>query len=130
MFIEWNDEYSTRIDVIDGHHKKLIELLNRSYFLIMQEAEQAELSQLLDDLIEYAKYHFAAEEDIMRQHHYSDLDRHVLGHFSFINSVLSFRKEMNQGRSYLSIEIFDFIKNWLLNHILKVDSEMSRAITL
>ena len=130
MFIEWNDEYSTRIDEIDSHHRKLIELLNRSYVLIMQEAERNELSQLLDDLIDYAKYHFAAEENIMRQHHYSDLDRHVIEHFSFINSVLSFRNEMNQGRSYLSIEIFDFIKNWLLDHILKVDSEMSKAITL
>ena len=77
MFIEWNDEYSTRIDEIDSHHRKLIELLNRSYLLIMQEAERNELSQLLDDLIDYAKYHFAAEENIMRQHHYSDLDRHV-----------------------------------------------------
>jgi hemerythrin-like metal-binding protein len=130
MFIEWNDTYATRIDEIDGHHKKLIELLNRSYVLIMQEAEQTELSQLLDELIDYAGYHFAAEEHIMRQHHYSDLDRHVIAHFSFINSVLSFRKEMNQGRNYLSIEIFDFIKNWLLDHILKVDSEMSKAITL
>ena len=130
MFIEWNDTYATRISEIDCHHKKLIELLNRSYILIMQEAEQTELSQLLDELIDYAGYHFAAEETIMRQHHYNDLDRHVIAHFSFINSVLSFRKEMNQGRNYLSIEIFDFIKNWLLDHILKVDSEMSKAISL
>jgi hemerythrin len=128
MFIEWNDSFSIDINVIDQHHRKLIDLLNKSYILIMQEAGQDELSHLLDELIEYAQYHFAAEEEMMRQHQYLYLDQHVIWHFSFINRVLSFRKEMDDSKGGLSIEIFDFIRNWLLDHILKIDAEMGRTI--
>jgi hemerythrin len=129
MFVEWDNSFSINIDELDRHHKKLIDLLNKSYLLIMQEAGQEELSHLLDELIEYAQYHFAAEEDLMRLHHYQNLDQHLVWHFGFINKVLSFRKEMNEGKGYLAIDIFDFIRNWLLDHILRIDSEMGKAIT-
>jgi methyl-accepting chemotaxis protein/hemerythrin len=65
----------------------------------------------------------------MRLHQYQNLDQHLVWHFGFINKVLSFRKEMNEGKGYLAIDIFDFIRNWLLDHILKNDSEMGKAIT-
>ena len=128
MFVEWNNAFSVKIDLIDGHHKKLIDLLNRSYLLIMQEAGQEQLSRLLEELIEYAQYHFAAEEELMKRHQYQDLEKHVIEHFSFINKVLSLRKELSEDKRYLSIEIFDFIKEWLLHHILNVDNEMGREI--
>ena len=128
MFVEWTDTYATGIDLIDGHHRKLLALLNKSYILIPQENQQDELSQVLDELIDYTRYHFSAEEELMRENHYQHLDRHVIEHFSFINRVLSFKKEIREGRKYLSIDIFDFMKNWLLDHILKIDSELGTAL--
>lgn len=128
MFVEWEEKYATGIEMIDGHHKKLLDMLNKSYFMVLQGNSEEELTHLLAELIDYAKYHFSAEEELMRTHNYCNIDQHVREHFNFNNHVLTFQKEAREGKNYLSVDIFDFVRNWLLDHILKIDSEMSRAI--
>jgi hemerythrin-like metal-binding protein len=128
MLVEWTELYSTGIDEIDGHHKKLLELLNKSYFMILEESSQDELMELLEELIDYAKYHFATEEELMRSHDYDKIDGHLREHFRFTNKVLSFEIEARVGKKYLLVDVFDFVRNWLLNHILTVDLEMAKAI--
>lgn len=128
MQIEWSETYATGIDEIDGHHKKLVELLNTSYSLILNDNNQKELLQLLDELIDYAKYHFDAEEQLMQKYAYKQMDAHMIEHFSFINRVMSYQNEIVYGKKYLSVDVFDFIKHWLLDHILKIDVEMSKIL--
>lgn len=128
MIVEWEDKYKIGFDEIDGHHRKLFQLLNRSYILLLQEDNREELMQLLDELIDYARYHFAVEEDLMQAYCYRYIDRHMIEHFNFADRVLSLKKEIQEGRKYLSVEVFDFIKSWLLVHILESDSEMGKSI--
>ena len=128
MHIEWDDEYSIGIEELDAHHKALIELLNTSYSLIMQENIQVELSQLFDELIEYAKYHFITEEKLMQKYGYPEIDTHMVEHFNFCNKVLTYQKESKNGKKYVSIDVFDFIKHWLMDHELKIDFKMGTFI--
>ena len=128
MYIEWDDRNLVGIEEVDAHHKKLIEMINKSYSLILKENIQIELSQLLDELIEYAKYHFASEENIMRKYRYHNIDLHIIEHFNFCNKVLTYQKDSKDGKEYVSIDIFDFIMHWLIDHELKMDSEMGRFI--
>ena len=67
MLIEWKDAYVTGIDEFDDHHRKLFEMLNKSYFMIVEESSEAELKELLAELLDYIKYHFDAEEADARQ---------------------------------------------------------------
>lgn len=128
MLATWKDVYSTGIDEIDGHHKKLIELLNKSYSMILEESSQEEQQLLLAELIQYAHYHFEAEEELMRRHQYSKIDRHLREHFSFNNKVLSFDNEARDGRKYLPVDVFDYVSDWLIDHILTMDAAMAREI--
>ena len=128
MIVEWKEEYSIGLEEMDNHHKKLIDLLNRSYLLVLQDDKQTELSKLLFELLSYAKYHFSAEEELMREYQYENMDQHEIQHLSFINKVVTYKKDLGTGMNYLSVEIFDFIRNWLLNHILEVDAEMGKSI--
>lgn len=128
MIVEWRDEYSIGLEEMDNHHKRLIELLNKSYLLVMQDDQQPELSKLLFELLAYAKYHFSAEEELMREYQCINMDQHELAHLTFINKVVTYKKDLGTGMKYLSVEIFDFIRNWLLDHILKVDAEMGKYI--
>jgi hemerythrin-like metal-binding protein len=128
MHVEWNNAFSIGIDVIDDQHKKFFELLDKSYLLIFQGNSQSELSHLLDELIEYSKYHFAAEEELMRKHNYVNLDQHILKHRSFTNKVLSYKIDIIREHKYMSVDIFDFIRNWLMDHILETDIEMGENI--
>ena len=128
MHIEWSDMYSIGIEELDAHHKKLIELLNKSYALILKENIQCELSQLLDELIEYAKYHFASEEKLMQRYNYPSIDSHMIEHFNFSNKVLTYQKESKDGKKYVTIDIFDFINHWLMDHELNIDFDMGKFI--
>ena len=128
MLVEWKEDYATGIDEIDGHHRHLLDLLNKSYFLILKDGTQDELRQLLAELIDYAGYHFAAEEELMRSKGYDKIDSHLREHFSFTHKVLSFEKEAREGRKYLPVDVFDFVRKWLLDHILTIDAEMGRVI--
>jgi len=128
MLIEWQESYSTGIDEFDDHHKKLIDLLNRSYFMIVEEGSKEELRQLLDGLLEYTRYHFEAEEEMMRAKKYRKLDQHVTEHLNFTHRIISLDKEARGGQEYLPVDIFDFVRHWFLNHIITSDAEMSRAI--
>jgi len=128
MIVEWKDEYSVGLEEIDSHHKRLIELLNKSYLMVLQDDKHPELSKLLFELLAYAKYHFAAEEELMREYQYEKMEQHELAHLSFINKVVTYKKDLGTGMKYLSVEIFDFIRSWLLDHILKIDAEMGKSI--
>jgi len=128
MLIEWKEAYLTGIDEFDDHHRKLFDLLNKSYFMIVEGSSQEELGELLAELLDYVRYHFAAEEELMRAKAYRKIDEHLIEHFNFTHRVQSFEKEARDDQQYLPVEIFDFIRHWFLDHIVTVDVEMSRAL--
>jgi len=128
MFIEWKESFATGIAEFDDHHRKLIDLLNSSYFMIIEGNGQEELQQLLDGLLDYTRYHFEAEEAMMRAKDYRKLDEHMIEHINFTHGILSFARQARAGQQFLPIEIFDFVRNWFVMHVVTSDAEMSRAV--
>lgn len=119
----WKDEYSVGIDSLDNDHKKLISLLNQftmAYDYAMSEEYEREA---LNDLINYTKYHFEREEQLLEQHNYPDVVAHKAQHKKMIEQVNSFMDLYNEkGHDSLN-EISSFLSNWLINHINGTDKE-------
>ena len=88
MFIEWNYSYSVGIDEVDEHHKKLLELIDKSYRIRLLSENKEDLSHLLYELINYAHYHFSAEERLMLNYDYPDIARHISEHNAFTNAMI------------------------------------------
>ena len=128
MFIEWNASYSIGIDEIDDHHKILLELLDRLYCLKLQENNKDELSNLLYELIDYSNYHFSAEERLMIKYDYPNIDHHILEHVDFANTMMTYEKMIVEDNDYIPDDVFDFVKRWLLEHILNTDIKMGQFI--
>jgi len=128
MFIEWNDSYSVGIDEIDDHHKTLLELLDRSYCLKLDETNKDELSKLLYELIDYSNYHFSTEERLMIKYNYSNIDHHILEHLSFTDTMMTYEKLMVEDNNIIPDGVFDFVKSWLFEHILNTDHELGQFI--
>ena len=61
--IEWNASYITGIDLIDSQHKILINKANKLNNCIQEFNFSNNLKILLDELLEYAFYHFEIEEE-------------------------------------------------------------------
>ena len=121
---EMKPEYYTGIEAIDKEHTRLFELAQETHDLLNNEIlldKTDSLTALISELINYARTHFSHEEAYMQSIH----DAHIAHHRKFEESLLEFDidcigqdfDEQNEAVQNL----LDFLINWLINHILKVD---------
>ena len=120
----WNSRYAIGIPQIDDHHRHLLHLLNKTYDSFITGALQEEIGLLLDELIDYAIYHFFTEERWMREHGYPDSQQHMLEHEQFSLRITEIYDDFCKGKKALSLEVLSFLHTWLATHIMEQDSEL------
>ena len=126
--MEWDDSFVLGINNFDAHHKRLIALLNMAFDGFTRSAVRDELAVVLDELLKYAKYHFAAERSWMELNEYPGLVQHSEEHEIFTNKVIAFKKDVHGRKTSLSLEVLQFLMSWLTNHIIEPDGEYRRFI--
>ncbi len=119
---EWKHFYVIGITNIDEHHQHLFLLLNTLYDDFISKKKDQDLSALFDDLIDYATYHFSAEEYWMEESSYPGLAEHVSEHALFTRRVSEMHKDYQRGTVKVSLEILTFLHAWLTTHILQSDA--------
>lgn len=123
--INWKNTYSIGISIIDEQHKKLLEILNELYDAHQMGASKEIVNSSLQKLAEYTDYHFDAEENMLQENNYPDLDDHIMEHNIFKQKISGFMREAQNGNLLLSIKTIDYLKDWTINHILGTDKEYS-----
>jgi hemerythrin-like metal-binding protein len=119
--IQWNDELSIGINSIDEQHKKLINMINAlNDALLSGQANQA-LSEIFDELAVYTVEHFGYEEELFAQYGYSESQVHKNEHSALIEQVKNLQQKVKNGDFMISVEVMHFLKDWLIQHILKTD---------
>ena len=104
--MEWNEKLSVGITQFDNEHKVLVGMVN----------------DLFDGLINYTKTHFANEERFMTLHKYPNFEAHKAEHDALAKQVLDVQAKYKSGASAaLSMEVMNFLKNWLVKHIMGTD---------
>jgi len=127
-FIDWESRFELGIENFDDHHRHLVSLINKVYDDYTAEAPSEKLGAVLEELIDYASYHFNIEELWMEKNHYSKLDQHSAEHNKFHTAMIDFKRDYSQGTLNISLDILIFLKSWLIGHILKTDSEYGTFI--
>jgi hemerythrin len=126
--LEWDKRFELGVEFVDQDHKRLVDLLNKIHDNIIDGATQEALGSVISELIDYATYHFAAEENSMAYHEYGGLAAHKEEHLKFCRMVAAFLDEARQGKGDPSLDILSFLGNWLFDHILLTDSEYCRFL--
>ncbi len=126
--IEWNTQYNVGLKEFDDDHQKLVHLLNKTYDLFMHNESNNNLIMVIDDLVNYSRYHFAEEERLMKKTFYPGLEMQSYQHAIFSKKVVEFQENYHDGVADLSLEIFTFLKAWLINHIVDSDKEFGYFI--
>jgi len=119
----WSDSYSVNAPGIDAQHQKLFDLINSLHVAMIQGKGKEVLEQILDGLVDYTKVHFAAEELLLEKINYPDLQAHVAEHDAFIRKAYALQTDYRNGKVALTLPVMEFLKDWLLNHILKTDKK-------
>jgi len=132
-FIEWDDSFSVNVAEIDGHHRHLFGMVNQLHEAIERSNRVATLESVLRELetvaavirelIDYASYHFATEEDYMRRWAYPEHSQHRDEHRRFIDNVQAFRQAFDREETRLSLDVAEFVKSWWQTHILAADKK-------
>ena len=120
---EWKPQYSVNIPSIDGQHQNLFRIAGELHSAMAAGQGKAALSRILDRLVQYTKVHFAHEERLMSLHHYPDAAKHAAQHHALTEQVLAFQADFDNGKALMTIQVLDFLKEWLKHHIAESDQK-------
>jgi len=120
-FMDWKDSYSVGMAQIDQQHKKLVELINTLHTAMSQGEGKAVVAKVLDELISYCANHFAAEERLFETSSYPDVADHKEKHRKMTAKVLALQKDVQAGKKAISMDVMNFLEQWLDKHILGTD---------
>lgn len=123
--ITWSDSYSVKVKDFDQQHQKLVTLINDLHEAMKAGKAKNIMEMMLDELGSYTVYHFKSEEDQMKKHHYPEMDKHLEEHKGFVQKVQDFQAQFKAGKATLSLDISNFLRDWLINHINGTDKKYS-----
>jgi hemerythrin len=121
----WEKKYVLGIQDIDDQHKKLISLINKLHDAMMAGKGRSIIGDILSELLDYTDYHFTTEEEKMSRQRYRGVDEHRRQHNFFKAQINEFLKDYLEGDYMITMEVSDFLKEWLSSHILGSDIEFA-----
>ncbi len=119
--IEWDDDLVLGIALVDSHHRHLVELLNKAHDAYLFGMKAGELEVIFNELIDYAGYHFATEESLMKKFVYPETISHIAEHKAFIKQITEMRNHQGADKLQSYLDIADFLLAWLITHIKNTD---------
>ncbi len=125
-FLEWKDEFSVGIEVIDNDHRKLLNLINQFQTAVLYRTGREFEEEAMNELVDYTRTHFKREEELMQEHGYPDFDAHLAEHKKFIGEVeamITLYKEKGNRTTLQKAVVF--LREWLINHIMGTDQAYS-----
>jgi len=121
--IEWTDDLTVNIVEMDEEHKKFVELINKFHMALSESKIQEKLIGLLDELVRYAETRFASEEMLLEKYKCEEIENQRREHAVFMATMIELRKKYKMGEMVSSINIMNFLKSWLIDHIMYADKK-------
>jgi len=122
---EWDDKYSVGIKSIDNQHREIFVLLNKLLEAIKMGHASDVTIQIIQELERYAVNHFQKEEYFFQRFNYQGSAEHITEHQNFIKKIAVLKSELNSGKMILTIELLNFLRDWIEHHILVIDKKYS-----
>jgi hemerythrin len=125
MQFQWKKEYETGIAKIDEQHQRLFQIARETYMLLKDEYrvdKYDDIVALIEELKNYAVFHFQTEEEYMRSIDYKDYLPHKAEHDKFMEKINSVDySQVDEEQDAYLLEMLEFVVSWISNHILKRD---------
>jgi hemerythrin-like metal-binding protein len=121
--VVWTDDLSVGVKSIDDQHTVLFETINDLHTAMMKGQSRTVVGPLLHTLVNYTGEHFAAEEALLEAARYPALATHRIKHKELTKQVEEYVARYESGDITLSVQLSDFLSDWLTSHIQSTDKE-------
>jgi hemerythrin len=127
MKFTWNRDYETNIKIVDEQHQHYFEIVNRIYKQLEKQSINKELIlKIVDELLDYASYHFRMEEEYFIKFNYEDAEHHTSLHDFYRQRISEFQStaiEKDANFQEIMSELTEFATDWFINHIIIEDKK-------
>lgn len=124
-------EFLTGIEIVDTEHAKLFEIIGRARDIIEDDYlfdKYDKILGVLNELKDYTYMHFSDEEEYMTKINYDGLSAQKAVHQAFIDRIVNLgldeMDDLDENQDGFLGEVLDFLTDWLINHILKMDKKI------
>jgi len=124
--LKWDDSFQIGSSEIDQHHKHLFELFEKLHDGYSNGSPN--LGPIIDELVDYASYHFKSEEIWMFEKFYPEMVNHKKEHNSFLLRINKKQKAFHSGQEHISMGTLLFLREWIVSHILKTDAKFGKFL--
>ncbi|MDE6920019.1 MAG: bacteriohemerythrin [Lachnospiraceae bacterium] len=128
---EFTDEYLTGIELVDAEHKELFRIVDKANQLVKNFDNLSgydSILQILNELKEYTKEHFADEEEYMEGIQYEGLSAQKRAHEAFVDKLENISLDQIDANPQENLqELLEFLLGWLINHILYTDKRIPKT---
>ena len=121
--IEWDEQYSVGVPLMDSQHQKWFHYINEFHEVVTDGSDHDEISELLDNLVIYSRYHFASEERLLKRVEFPELSQHEDDHARMTRRLLSLQEMFLSGKLEAAEELLKTLSSWVDEHILADDRE-------
>ncbi|MEO5368385.1 MAG: hemerythrin family protein [Magnetococcus sp. WYHC-3] len=120
----WQSGYAIGHPVVDAQHRELFRRLGLVIELL-DDDQPEDARSMLHFLAEYVDEHFTAEERLMAEVGYPQMERHARIHRNFRQQVLELmNRATDMPDQRLEDEVIQAVSSWLVDHILGEDRKI------
>ena len=123
--ITWTNALSVGVKEIDAQHQRLVGLINDLHDARKAGKGKDVLGEILKALAEYTVYHFGTEETMFKETGYPGSLSHQAEHKQLTQEVLEIKRKFEAGQTVVTIELMEFLRNWLNDHIKGSDKKFT-----
>jgi hemerythrin-like metal-binding protein len=127
-FAIWDDSYSVKVRRLDDEHQQLFSIINQLHEGMKAGRGKDVMQNVLNQLLCYTEQHFTDEEALMQLAEYSWINAHVAVHRQFVREIKAFSQDFQSGAAPISVEMLEFLRNWLAQHIMGTDHQYAATL--
>ncbi|MGR9117203.1 MAG: hemerythrin domain-containing protein [Gammaproteobacteria bacterium] len=123
----WQDVFQVGDDRVDDEHRDVFILANK----LFDDSTQAERMQHVKQLLQHVQEHFNAEEELMNEMKYPDIEKHRNEHQMMLKNLKEMEESVKQ-MAWSSKTIENFMETWsqhIIHSDMKLTNQSFKSIT-
>jgi hemerythrin len=123
-YFEWSPDVAVGHEQIDEQHRQLFALAETAVASLFPAAKQRPTDASMQALIDFARTHFAYEEELMNASAYPEAESHAKFHTSLLRELETYCARVQMGSHTNPAGLTAYLWNWLVVHIHSADRQL------